>query len=165
MKSSVTSIIFQDNYSKVLIIKRCDVPIWVLPGGSIDKDETPETAVTREVLEETGLEVSIKRKVAVYTPVNRLTTSTHVFECETHKGNLKTGKETKDIGFFPLNALPDNTFHVHMDMIQDALLKKKEVIRKPFTQITYWKLFKYFVTHPILVIRFTLSQMGFPINS
>ena len=165
MKSSVTSIIFQDNYSKVLVLKRRDVPVWVLPGGSIDKKETPETAITREVLEETGLQVSIKRKIAIYTPVNRLTTSTHVFECEVLNGNLKTGKETRDIGFFPLSTLPDNTFHVHRDMIDDALLQKKEVIQKPFIQITYWKLFKYFVKHPIVVIRFTLSQMGFPINS
>ena len=34
---------------------------WTLPGGGVDKDETPEQAAVREVKEETGLDVIIDK--------------------------------------------------------------------------------------------------------
>jgi 8-oxo-dGTP pyrophosphatase MutT (NUDIX family) len=39
---SVACILF--NNSKILLIKRRDIPVWVLPGGGIDQGESPETA-------------------------------------------------------------------------------------------------------------------------
>lgn len=36
---------------------------WCLPGGGIEKDELPEEACAREVLEETGLTVRVHRKL------------------------------------------------------------------------------------------------------
>jgi ADP-ribose pyrophosphatase YjhB (NUDIX family) len=40
---------------------------WGLPGGWIDKHETPDTAVAREILEETGLFVSVTRQLLATT--------------------------------------------------------------------------------------------------
>ncbi len=37
---------------------------YVFPGGGVDADETPEQAAIREMEEETGLQVSVQRKVA-----------------------------------------------------------------------------------------------------
>jgi 8-oxo-dGTP pyrophosphatase MutT (NUDIX family) len=45
--------------SKVLLIHHRKLDMWLPPGGHIDPDELPDDAVLREVLEETGLEVSI----------------------------------------------------------------------------------------------------------
>lgn len=41
---------------------------WVLPGGAIERGESPEEAAVREVLEETGLQVRIERLLFVDGP-------------------------------------------------------------------------------------------------
>ena len=45
--------------SKVLLIHHRKLNMWLPPGGHIDPNELPDDTVLREVLEETGLEVSI----------------------------------------------------------------------------------------------------------
>ena len=39
---------------------------WCLPGGTIWPEERPDVACVREAFEETGLRVSIRRKIAVF---------------------------------------------------------------------------------------------------
>jgi 8-oxo-dGTP diphosphatase len=39
MPKSVACILFNKNRSEVLLIKRKDIPVWVLPGGGIDPGE------------------------------------------------------------------------------------------------------------------------------
>lgn len=41
---------------KTLLVKHKKLGMWLPPGGHIDDGETPDEAVLREVLEETGLE-------------------------------------------------------------------------------------------------------------
>jgi 8-oxo-dGTP diphosphatase len=165
MRQSIVAAILNSNKDQILIIKRRDVPVWVLPGGALDQGETPEEGIIREVLEETGLKVSIKRKVAVYSPINKLGTLTHLFECSAIDGELQTGSETADIGFFPLDQLPSSFFYIHRDMIEDTVKNHAHSINKPLDQVTYRALFRYFLKHPVLLIRFALSQLGFPLNS
>ena len=49
------AVIFQGD--KVLLCRRNDFDVWNLPGGGMEKDESVDEAVIREVKEETGLEV------------------------------------------------------------------------------------------------------------
>lgn len=44
---------------KVLLIHHKKLGIWLPVGGHIEKDETPDEAVAREVLEETGLRIRL----------------------------------------------------------------------------------------------------------
>lgn len=164
MRQSIIAAIFNQDNTQVLAIKRRDVPVWVLPGGALDPGENPEEGIIREVLEETGLNVSIKRKVALYTPVNKLGTTTHLFECSINSGKPVIGEETADIGFFPIEQLPKRFFYIHEHMLKDVTANQTQLMEKKFDQVTYWALFKYFICHPILVIRFALSQLGFPLN-
>lgn len=52
---------------KVALIERhrAGLDYFVFPGGGVDEGETPEQAAIRETMEELGVEVSIKQKVAV----------------------------------------------------------------------------------------------------
>lgn len=164
MRQSIVALVFDQNSDKILTIKRRDVPVWVLPGGALDPGESPEEGIIREVFEESGLNVAIKRKIACYTPINKLGTVTHFYECYIQSGSLQTGNETADLGFYPVSQLPEVFFHIHRDMIEDAAKNHAHTLVKPLDQVTYWGLFRYFLRHPILVLRFALSQIGLPLN-
>jgi len=50
----------------VLIERRFPPPGWALPGGFVELGETVEAAAVREALEETGLTVTLKGLLGVY---------------------------------------------------------------------------------------------------
>ncbi len=160
---AVYGIVFNVAKSEVLLIKRRDIPVWVLPGGGLDPGETPEEGAIREVLEETGLQSSIVRKVAEYLPVNKMTKFSHLFECRIMSGSMKTGAETKDVSFFPLNALPDLP-PPYEGWIRDATSNHPTILRKKIEGVSYWVLIKLLLQHPILVGRYLLTKLGIHIN-
>ncbi len=55
-----------DDRGRLLLVQRGQEPAkgsWSVPGGRIEPGETPAEATAREVLEETGLEVTVGRLV------------------------------------------------------------------------------------------------------
>jgi len=59
MKTDMTVGACVFNKEKVLLIFHKKLQLWLPPGGHIEKDETPDDAVMREVLEETSLHVTL----------------------------------------------------------------------------------------------------------
>lgn len=165
MKQSVVSIIFNSDKSSVLLTKRRDVPVWVLPGGGIEEGEQPEEAALREVAEETSMQVVIERKTGEYFPINKLAKVTHLFECRTVGGIPAPSNETCEVAFFPIATAQNLLFIIHREWLEDALRCEPDLIKRPITSVTYFELCKYFLRHPWHVLRFALSRMGFPINS
>jgi len=162
--SSVAGVLFNKQRTQVLLIQRRDVPVWVLPGGGIENNEMPEEAIVREMFEETGLVVTIHRLVGFYTPINRLTRPTQLFECELVSGSLSLSKETKNIAFFSLKNLPFQRLPPpYPEWIKDAE-QTAPPFHKVMNSITYFCLFSNFLKHPLLVIRFFLARIGIPIN-
>ena len=162
MDHSVACILFED--SKILLIKRRDIPVWVLPGGGIDAGESPESAACREMEEETGYQVKIVRKIAEYSPTNRLAKLTHFFEVAVLDGAPKTGAETRAVEFFELNQLPILP-PPYRHWIADAAARHKTVLRKNVEGVNYSTLLKLLLQHPVLVGRFLLTKMGIHINN
>lgn len=165
MRTAVCGIIFNDDRSQVLLLKRRDIPVWVLPGGGIDPGESPENAVERELWEETGCRVAIVRKIAEYLPVNSLTQLTHFFECTILSGTPTQGSETKEIQYFPLSKLPKYLAPPYKGWIEDAASFSPTLIKKKIEGVSYWVFIKLLVLHPILVFRFLLTKLGIHLNT
>ncbi len=78
--------------------------------------ESVRDAIVREVLEETGLIVTVRRLIGVYSapaiqvvryPDGNVWHSVSVsFECSVRGGSLKTCDETLALDYFPLRRLP-----------------------------------------------------------
>ena len=124
-------IVFNDN-GEILLQKRADNGQWGLPSGYVDAGESVKQAAVREVLEETGIRVRVKRLVGIYSdPVHNVIAAypdgslIHfvilVFECEYQSGELKVSDESTDVRYFPVDNLPSNMELCDLPAISDAL--------------------------------------------
>ncbi len=106
-KKSTKCIIQYDN--EVLFIKHRDWPKgWVLPGGTVEKDETPEEGVLREIKEEVSVTLSRVQKIG---ELQLDEESLTVFKCIilNKKGIKVDGVEATKVKWFKLSELP---FHL-----------------------------------------------------
>ena len=157
-------VILDAKQENVLLVRRHDIPVWVLPGGGIELEETPEEAVLREITEETGYKAKIRRKIGKYTPQNKLSELTHVFACFLVGGSPKLSQETKDIRFFSLEGLPYPMAPPHIQWIEDTLENQETIIERPIHGTSYFTLCKSFALHPLITLRFLLTKMGIHVN-
>ena len=154
---AVFGIVFNNDRTAILLVKRRDVPLWTLPGGGKEENETNEKALQREIKEETGCIVNIIRLCAIYTPVNRLAASTSIYMCQIESGVLSLSDETAAVAFHPLNKLPLSLFHIHAHWLNEALAHST-CIQRTLNEVSYYSLMKYFLRHPFNVIKFAWTR-------
>jgi 8-oxo-dGTP diphosphatase len=109
----VGALIFE--HGKVLLVERGREPLagyWSLPGGCVETGERLEDAVSREVREETGLEVSVGAVAAVFErlmPDEAGQCEYHYvlvdFYCTPSAGILKPGDDSSKVQWFELADL------------------------------------------------------------
>jgi 8-oxo-dGTP diphosphatase len=116
-----------DEAGRVLLAHRRDDDFWMQPGGGVEVGEAPWEAIVREAREETGLHVAVERLAGVYCwpATGELIFS---FICAVLDGQLSPSDETRDVRFFPPEALPANTFAEHRERIMDALAGRREAL-------------------------------------
>jgi ADP-ribose pyrophosphatase YjhB (NUDIX family) len=94
---------------KILLVRRADNLRWAVPGGYMDPGESVTEACAREVLEETGVHVSLGRLIAIYASPhvlleypdgNRWQLVLLYFAAEPIGGTLNAGDETTEAGYF-----------------------------------------------------------------
>ncbi|WP_068060372.1 NUDIX hydrolase [Nocardia xishanensis] len=65
IKVAVSALV-QDEHGRILMIRRTDNDKYSIPGGGLEAGETVAQAVTREVMEETGIEVDATELIGVF---------------------------------------------------------------------------------------------------
>lgn len=92
---SVAGIVIKAD-GQVLVIKRCDTGQWEPPGGVLELDESFEDGVRREVLEETGLLVTVECFSGVYKNLSRGVVAL-VFRCRRAAGDPHPTAEAREV--------------------------------------------------------------------
>ena len=133
IRPSVSAVIF-DRRGRLLLQQRSDGGQWGLPGGSVEIGESVADAVRREVLEETGLRVSVRRLVGVYSAPERQVVRypdgnvwhyvNVCFECSARGGALQTCDETLALEYFSPRRLPGALLSNHKIRIRDACARR-----------------------------------------
>jgi ADP-ribose pyrophosphatase YjhB (NUDIX family) len=115
----------------VLLILRGDVPVWCLPGGTVEADESIAEAAIREVREETGLDVRLTRLVGIYFRLQAAGGNHQaLFTAEICGGEAKPdGFESLKVEWFPYNNLPERLLSMHRLSIRDALHSESAIVR------------------------------------
>src|SRR3954453_12465389 len=85
-----------DEAGRVLVIQRRDNSRWEAPGGILERHETFEEGVAREVAEETGVTVEVERLTGVYKNMSRGIVAL-VFRCKATGGRVVTSRETQAV--------------------------------------------------------------------
>ena len=135
-----TSAIIFNGDGKFLLTQRNDNHQWCLPGGAVESGETVAEACEREVLEETGLSVRVKRLVGVYSHSDQLVVykggnkaqivAIH-FEAEIIGGEPGLSEETIDFGYFTVEEMEkQQMMGRHRERILDSLANLREAVIK-----------------------------------
>jgi ADP-ribose pyrophosphatase YjhB (NUDIX family) len=110
-KVDVRSAIFRDG--KILMVRERADNGWTLPGGWADVGDIPSQAAEREVWEEAGFHVKVKRVIGVYDanrsgPLEFFQAFKLLFLCEIIDGQPIPSDETSEVAFFALGELPES---------------------------------------------------------
>jgi 8-oxo-dGTP diphosphatase len=130
----VDVIIELSNGSKksIVLIERRNPPLgWALPGGFVDVGECVERAAVREMAEETGLHVNLRRLLGVYSAPDRDPrghTVSVVFIGDA-TGKPHAADDAKQVCVCGLGNLPKNLVFDHQLILNDYehLLKTGEL--------------------------------------
>lgn len=134
---TVDAVIFRESKEKaleVLLIERAHEPYantWALPGGFVDQDESPNIAVARELLEETGLQATLTWHQLGFwgepgrDPRGHTISLVYWSLLEEGQSKITPADDAKDARWFEINALPPLAFE-HGEIIDAAILKKND---------------------------------------
>ncbi len=120
---SVDGLIIEDR--KIILLKRAIYPFkdfWVLPGGKVKYGETVEQAIVREIKEELGIKIRIKRLLGVYSNPSRdprYHSVSIAYVLKRISGKIKLNFEASQFKYFSLNKLPKKIGFDHRKIIND----------------------------------------------
>jgi 8-oxo-dGTP diphosphatase len=108
--------VIRDDADRVLLVRRLDTGDWEPPGGRVDPGESAVDALAREVAEETGLLIDVRRVAGIYSdPGHVVHTGRNgevrqpfaiCFHATAHPGTLRPDLvETGEVGWWPVHDL------------------------------------------------------------
>jgi ADP-ribose pyrophosphatase YjhB (NUDIX family) len=136
LRIGCSAVIFAPDRAKILLTRRTDNHLWSLPGGAMDPGESAAETCVREVLEETGLQVTIVRLVGVYSSPdwlveyqdgNRVQIVAMSFEAQPVEGQLTTNREVSEFGYFSKQEIEGlELMQNHHQRIEDAFANQPQ---------------------------------------
>lgn len=130
IRPGVGAVVLNDS-DEVLLLRRADREQWALPTGSVEQCEPVREAITREVEEETGLQIAVKQLTGIYSHPEQQVFAypsgkavhfiTNCFRCTIEEGTPEADEdEALEVGFFDVNDLPSNILSMQPQWIADA---------------------------------------------
>jgi ADP-ribose pyrophosphatase YjhB (NUDIX family) len=111
-KVDVRGAVFRDD--RILLVRERSDGRWALPGGWADINQSASEAMIREIGEEAGFAVAVRKLAAVYDrgrhdhdPPFPFHVYKMFFLCDITGGAARPSEETSAVDFFPLDALPE----------------------------------------------------------
>lgn len=136
LKVGCASVIFDETRDKILLTRRTDNGRWCLPGGQMEPGESLVETCIREVAEETGLDIRVRRLIGVYSTPHRIIEYAdgsqwqlvaHSFEADVIGGELTLSDETTEFGYFsPTEIEALDLMEHHRERIADALAGRED---------------------------------------
>jgi 8-oxo-dGTP diphosphatase len=131
----VGAVVFDED--RVLLVRRGREPLkgeWSLPGGAVEVGESLETAVAREVLEETALQVEVGPVIEVLDRIHHAADGRVEYHfvivdylCRVRGGLVKSGTDAADARWVPLTDLPS----YHLTTTAQAVIEKGRLLALP----------------------------------
>ena len=127
---TVDAVVFRDagngSHQEVLLIQRKHDPFayrWALPGGFMDIDETLESAIARELSEETGLQAKSVTQFHAFSapdrdPRGRTISVAFLVSVEPDQ-QPSADDDAQSVKWFPVDRLPELAFD-HAEIIRMA---------------------------------------------
>ena len=95
---------------EVFLVRHTYVPGWYLPGGGVEGDEDAAASLARELVEEGNIALSAEPDLfGLYAHAPRSHVAVYVARAFTQSAPKAPDWEIAEAGFFPLDALPDNS--------------------------------------------------------
>jgi 8-oxo-dGTP diphosphatase len=104
----------------VLLIQRRDNNQWQAPGGVLEKGETFEAGVIREVREETNVDVQVDRLTGVYKNMAQSVVAL-VYRCHPVGGSPTPTAEASDAAWFALSEAINRMTPAFAARVRDAV--------------------------------------------
>ena len=104
-------LVFNTN-KRVLLVRHSFRDGWHFPGGGIERGETAETALARELLEEAGIVVEDAGLFSMYSNFDyfpRDHVALYLIKAWRHAAGFRRDREIAEQGFFALGSLPAAT--------------------------------------------------------
>lgn len=114
-------LVIQDG--KVLLAQRGVEPLkgyWDIPGGFLEAGEHPATGATREILEETGLQIRLNSLLGIYMDrygADGVWTLTFYYVAEIVSGSLHVMDDVSALEWFNVEELPQEFAFEHQAQV------------------------------------------------
>lgn len=101
-----------DSAERILLVRRADDDRWCLPCGWVEPNEAPAETVVREVREETGLEIEVRRLTGVFSRKADSGYGPHAaiavgYLCEVVGGRAHASHEVSEIRYRRIDEVAD----------------------------------------------------------